>query len=65
LGLQGKVILSGYSHPVYDALVAAGWERKDFQTYCAVAGQTRTGRKIPKEALKRVESVWVSPKCER
>jgi DNA adenine methylase len=65
LGLQGKVIFSGYVHPVYDALVEAGWERKDFQIFCAVAGHTRTGKKIPGEAMKRVESVWMSPSCNR
>jgi DNA adenine methylase len=62
LGLQGKVILSGYAHPIYEALVEAGWERKDFQTFCTVTGRTRDGKNIPKEALKRVESVWISPK---
>jgi hypothetical protein len=28
LGLQGQVILSGYAHPVYEALVEAGWEKR-------------------------------------
>jgi DNA adenine methylase len=63
--LQGKVVLSGYAHPVYEALVEAGWGRKDFQTFCTVTGHTRDGRKMSKDVLKRVESVWISSKCNR
>jgi len=59
LGLQGKVVLSGYNHKVYEPLEKAGWQRTDFETYCTATGRTKATRKIPKEQLKRVESVWV------
>ncbi|MEN6370375.1 MAG: DNA adenine methylase, partial [Armatimonadota bacterium] len=64
LSIQGKVVLSGYNHPIYGPLEAAGWTRTDFQTSCAAAGRTRaTGIQGAGAALRmqpRTESVWVN-----
>lgn len=30
LGLRGRAVVSGYSHPVYEALERHGWRRQDF-----------------------------------
>lgn len=65
LRLQGKALLSGYAHEVYEPLEQAGWTRKDFQTTCRAAGRTRvsglqgTGNVLAKQ--RRTESVWISP----
>ena len=59
LTVQGKVILSGYAHPVYEPLEKAGWERKNWETFCVVSGRTRASKKEPKEQHRRVESVWI------
>jgi DNA adenine methylase len=66
LAIEGKALLSGYAHPIYEPLVQAGWERKDFDVVCSAAGRTRNsglkGAGHVKEEQKRVESVWVSPR---
>lgn len=54
LGVQGKVVLSGYAHPIYTPLEAAGWQRIDWAT--------NAGTVIGRGAA-RVESVWLSPSC--
>jgi len=64
LQVKGKVILSGYNHPVYRALEEAGWERFDYPTVCHVAGRTRymgiLGKGAAKAKQPRIESVWVN-----
>ncbi len=37
----GKAVLSGYAHPLYAPLEAAGWHRIDWQTACHAAARTR------------------------
>lgn len=65
LNLKGKAALSCYDHPVYAPLVAAGWQRVDWQTACYAAGRTRgtgvqgAGAALAKQA--RTETLWVSP----
>lgn len=59
LNLRGRVILSGYAHPVYEPLERAGWERKDWETYCIVNGRTKATKGLDKEQFKRKESVWI------
>jgi len=64
--VRGKVILSGYRHPVYDPLEEAGWRRFDFETYCHAVGRTRETGIIGEGAAAgqaRIESVWLSPNC--
>jgi DNA adenine methylase len=68
LGLQGKVILSGYASEVYAPLDSAGWKRLDFARVCRAAGRTRTsglqGKGNVTEKQQRTETVWLSPNCE-
>lgn len=49
LGLRGRGVVSGYSHPVYEALERHGWRREDFGVVCPTADE------------RRIESVWISP----
>jgi DNA adenine methylase len=69
LGLQGKAMLSGYAHPLYDPLEAAGWVRKDFAVSCRAAGRTKgtgiQGEGAATRMQPRTESVWLSPGCEQ
>ena len=68
LSLKGKVLLSGYAHPVYVPLEEAGWERLDFETACHAVARTRAtgilGEGAAKAKQKRVESVWISPNAK-
>jgi len=63
LTAQGMVALSGYPHPDYDRLEAAGWQRHDFDLECP-AGRTRESRdnrKAGKFDTSRTECVWINP----
>ncbi|WP_333000178.1 DNA adenine methylase [Vibrio vulnificus] len=55
LDIEGKAVLSGYAHPVYEPLEAAGWKRIDIEVI-ATSSKTRT---------KRTECLWISPSCDR
>ena len=65
----GKVILSGYAHPLYDKFLSRkGWQRIDEAAYCFSVGTTRetkltrrdTGGDISAaEKGQRIESLWV------
>lgn len=65
LGIQGRAVLSGYAHTLYEPLIEAGWARHDFEVVCNAAGRTRAsglqgvGNVLAQQ--KRTESVWVSP----
>lgn len=62
LGLSGAVVVSGYIHPIYEPLTAAGWDRLDFavNVHAAAADlQNRTG----KRDQQRIECVWRNPKA--
>lgn len=69
LGVKGMAILSGYRHPVYEPLERAGWRRHDYETSCSATARTRATGILGKGSLEkmqpRVESVWVSPNCEK
>jgi DNA adenine methylase len=69
LRLQGKAILCGYNHPVYDVLVVHGWSRRSTGITCSLAGRTRVsglqGEGKVSEQQQREESVWISPGAER
>lgn len=69
LRIRGMAMLSGYNHPIYEALEDAGWERKDFQVVCHVAGRTRgtgiIGEGSAATRVPRTESLWTSPNCEK
>lgn len=63
LNVKGLTILSGYAHPIYKPLEEAGWQRRDFEHSCQVAGRTRDSRHITKDQRKRIETLWISPNC--
>lgn len=64
LGLQGKVLLSGYPSPIYQPLLNAGWSYREWPCTCSAAGR------IAKSGLKgqgnvtakqpRTEAVWAN-----
>lgn len=62
----GKAILSGYAHPLYAPLDAAGWHRIDWQTACYAAGRIRGSKLLGEGAAMatqgRTESVWLCPR---
>ncbi len=68
LSLQGRAVLSGYAHPVYAPLEAAGWRRIDFETACHAAGRGRgsglQGKGAALAKVARVESVWINPAAQ-
>jgi DNA adenine methylase len=60
--VQGMVALSGYPHPDYNRLEAAGWQRHDFDLECP-AGRTRESsdnRKAGNIDTRRTECVWIN-----
>jgi len=69
LKVKGMVMLSGYRHPVYEPLEQSGWIRHDYETVCHAAGRTRgtgiLGEGSAKKMQPRVESVWLSPNCQK
>lgn len=64
LQVKGKVVLSGYEHPIYTALSLVGWRKIIFQTACYAAVRTRnSGLRGVGSALKKVprtEVVWLN-----
>jgi len=64
--VQGRIVLSGYAHPVYTPLERAGWRRIDWETSCWAVGKTRAtgilGRGSATRMQKRIESVWLDPR---
>jgi DNA adenine methylase len=41
LSIKGSAMLSCYYHPIYEPLVKAGWQRKDFQVVCFAVVRAR------------------------
>jgi len=59
------VILSGYHHPVYEPLLAAGWKRYDRQVTC-FSKKVEAGEERSEEGgYKRVESLYLNPLAQR
>lgn len=66
LTLRGMAIVSGYDHPLYRRLDAAGWYRTERDVSCSAAGRTRYTGILGDQATyrtdqRRVECLWVSP----
>lgn len=61
--IQGKYILSGYNHSIYDRLP----NRIDIETTCSATGRTRKSGMLGKgsilEKQKRTESLWMNDQC--
>lgn len=68
LRLKGAVVLSGYFHPVYNPLVAAGWSLGKRVTSCSAAGRTRAsglqGKGSVIKAQTRIEAVWRNERAQ-
>lgn len=64
LGLAGMVLISGYDHPIYHALDAAGWDRTEWDAVASMTGRTRAigkGRGVLKANQARRECLWRNP----
>jgi len=65
---KSMFMLSGYNHPIYQPLEAAGWRRIDFQTACHAIGKTRNSKFLGSGSVlkyaPRTESVWLSPSTQ-
>ena len=66
LVLRGKVVLSGYMHPIYAPLEDAGWECRMFDVPCYAVGRMwesgmqSTGMTWAKNQ-RRIECIWRNP----
>lgn len=58
LALEGVAIVSGYEHPIYAALVAGGFDRREYDVL-STAGQ----RSVDTARDRRLEVVWASPRA--
>jgi DNA adenine methylase len=67
LRCKGAVVLSGYDHPVYGPLRAAGWHVACYPTSCYAAVRTRESGLQRQGAVKaratRTEVVWSNPRA--
>lgn len=65
LNSQGMFLLSGYPNDLYKPLEKAGWQRREFETFCNSVGRTAAaglkGTGVMREEHKRTECVWISP----
>lgn len=55
LMLKGHAVLSGYRHSIYEPLEDSGWKRIDIDVIASTS----------KNRAKRIESLWISPGCQR
>jgi DNA adenine methylase len=64
LQIKGKVLLSGYDHPVYHPLEEAGWGKITRETVCYAAPRTRVsgilGPGSAKAKAPRTEVLWMN-----
>jgi DNA adenine methylase len=58
VGVKGRVVLSGYLHPIYERLAEAGWQA---DSYGATALMTVHDKGAERE--RRREVVWRNPQC--
>jgi len=66
LAIRGRAVVSGYDHPIYRRLEAAGWRRVERETACHAAGRVRGSKLLGDGAAKRharrVEVLWLHPR---
>jgi len=68
LKLEGKAILSGYTHPIYAPLEQMGWSHIEYSVACSSIGKTRTSGRQGDGSCKndyRTETVWINPAAQR
>jgi len=61
LSIEGRALLSGYAHEVYQPLESAGWRRLEWQYTMSAAGTTRN-HQGSFDDKQRTECVWVHPR---
>ena len=59
LKVKGKVVLSGYDHPIYNKLLENGWQKVVLGDY------TKRSQKSNSELSKGVEFVWLNYTLDR
>ena len=59
IGIKGKVVLSGYDHPIYNKLLENGWDKVVLGEYAKRGQKTNEG-----ELSKGKEFVWVNYKLD-
>ena len=59
IGIKGKVVLSGYDHPIYNKLLENGWDKVVLGEYAKRGQKTNEG-----ELSKGKELVWVNYKLD-
>ena len=59
IGIKGKVVLSGYDHPIYSQLLENGWDKVVLGEYAKRSQKTNEG-----ELSKGKEFVWVNYELE-
>ena len=60
IGIKGKVVLSGYDHPIYNKLLDNGWSKVVLGEYAKRSQKTNEG-----ELSKGKEFVWVNYELEQ
>ena len=60
IGIKGKVVLSGYDHPIYNKLLDNGWSKVVIGEYAKRSQKTNEG-----ELSKGKEFVWVNYELEQ
>ena len=64
LDIPAKVMLSNYSHEIYEPLGVAGWKKIEFKTACHVVGRTRVtnlqGKGAVLKHVPRTEVLWMN-----
>lgn len=58
LALEGCAVVSGYDHPLYEPLVAGGFDRREFDVL-----STAGARSVDRKRDRRLEVVWASPRA--
>ena len=60
LKMKGMIIISGYDHPIYDPLIAAGWRKIKINVTVKALNYGKN-----KAGLKRTEILWISPNIKQ
>ena len=65
IAAQGRVVVSGYDHPIYNQLDDQGWDRVEIETVTHMtASQRSKGEGWDREAKprgERTEVIWLNP----
>jgi DNA adenine methylase len=69
LEIDGRCVISGYRHELYQPLEDAGWRRIEWKTSCHSIPKTRAtgirGKGQAKAKAPRTECLWLCPKTQK